>query len=119
MRTAPLAIVLILVSTLVGCAKKDRPLSTFKPDRPIPQTSTAGDPGTYLLYAANAPDHPVATMTLVRRARFGFRTSGGQVVAFAQRQNTTAGRPILEDVEIPLPGGDRTEYYWMYKSPKE
>lgn len=102
---------LVAALFVAGCAKENRTLSTFNPDRPIPPTVTADEPGEYQLFAEDVPN-PIFTITMPRRAHFGFRNSGGQVVAFAQRQNTSTGKPLLEDVEKPLPGGDRTKYYW-------
>jgi hypothetical protein len=120
MRIASIASALVLFLAVAGCGKNDRVVSRFEPDRPIPLAATAGDPGVYHLMAADEKTpHPIYKITLVRRARFGFRNSGGQVVAFAQRLNTSAGKPLLEDIEIPLPGGDRMGYYWKYIEPKK
>ncbi|HEV7300924.1 MAG TPA: hypothetical protein VGN72_16270 [Tepidisphaeraceae bacterium] len=118
MRIASIASALVLFLAVAGCAKEDRVLSRFEPNRPLPLAATADEPGQYLLYAADTPN-PIYRITLVRRARFGFRSIGGQVVAFAQRQNTSAGKPLLEDIEIPLPGGDHVGYYWKYQAPKD
>jgi hypothetical protein len=113
MRIASIVSMSVLVVAMfgAGCAKDSVALSTFNPDQPLPPTATANEPGEYQLFAADVP-HPIFTITMPRRAHFGFRSSGGQVVAFAQRLNTSTGKPLLEDVEKPLPGGDRTTYYW-------
>ncbi len=102
---------LAMALVLAGCGGKPMALSTYNPEHSLPPAKFANDPGEYQLFAEDVPS-PIFTITMPRRASFGFRNSGGQVVAFAQRLNTSTGKPLLEDVEKPLPGGDRVKYVW-------
>ncbi len=120
MRVASLFTTVLLGAALIlaGCASKDRKVSEYKPDRPLPLAASANKPAKYELYAVNT-DNPLFYISLDRRAQFGFRNNGGRIVAFAQRSNTSSGKPVLEDIEIPLPGGDRVGYYWLKVADKK
>jgi hypothetical protein len=116
--STPLATAILSLGFVVaGCANPNRKIVDFQPTRPIPPAATVDKAGSYDLFAADTPDFPVKTIALERGAQFGFRNDGGQVVAFAQRLNTSTNKPYFEDVRIPLPGGDKVQYYWKRTPP--
>lgn len=117
MRSA-LLVAVLGVAFVTGCADRDRKVSEYKPDRPLPLAAEAPKKSEYQLFAVDTP-HPLFNITLERSADFGFRNNGGTIVAFAQRLNESSGKPIFEDIEIPLPGGDRVGYYWLQVAPKK
>jgi hypothetical protein len=108
-----LAVMFLGMSLLVGCsAKGDQKVSIYNPGHGLPPSSTASSRGVYELFASDTPN-PLRKITLDRGAKFGFRDDYGVVIAFAQRLNKTGEKPVFEDVQFPLPGGDRVGYYWL------
>jgi hypothetical protein len=113
------AVLGLAVSLLIGCgAKGDRKVSIYNPGHGLPPTSTAPERGVYDLFAKDTPS-PLYTITLESGAKYGFRNDYGVVIAFAQRLNETGSKPVFEDVQFPLPGGDRVGYYWQVRGEKK
>lgn len=121
MRIASIVTTVLLGSALAltGCAPKDKRVSNYDPKSHLaPPVVEATKTARYELYAEGTPN-PLFYITLERGADFGFRNAGGRPVAFAQRLNRSSGKGVFEDVEIPLPGGEHTVYYWMQIAEKK